>query len=224
MKFFRQFSIRSLIAALVIISAPVQAFAQSSTKRSSCDMSLDQQVSIIRGLYRQLLGVDAMSVQVSLKEADLYRNPISDEWSPALGEAFVNALDWSHSRGSCSTFSTVQDVIDFAAATRNALFNEDSGLSFQPFDGAFMLVVASTKSMDEAVLIANRLEATLTKADFPGRVTTLSSLNGWISVTAGMYTQQGCKDKVLELAGQGLIKRDAYCAPIARFDPMNWTS
>ena len=188
MKFFRQFSIRSLIAALVIISAPVQAFAQSSTKRSSCDMSLDQQVSIIRGLYGQLLGVDATSVQVSLKEADLYRKPISDEWSPALGEAFVNALDWSHSRGSCWTFSTVQDVIDFAEATRSVFFNEDSGLSSQPFNGAF------------------------------------NSLNGWISVTAGMYPQQGCKDKVLELAGQGLIKRDAYCAPIARFDPMNWTS
>ncbi len=224
MRVFQQFSIRSLIAALMIISAPAQVFAQSSAKRSSCDIPLDQQVSIIRDLYGQLMGVDAMSVQISLKEADLYRKPVSYDWSPTLAEAFISALDWSHSRESCWTFSTPQDVIDFAVSTRNALFNEDSGLSSQPFDGAFMLVVASTKNMDEAVLNANRLEATLSRADFPGRVTTLNSLNGWISVTAGMYTQQGCKDKVQELAAQGLIKRDAYCAPIARFDPMNWSS
>ena len=75
------------------------------------------------------------------------------------------------------------------------MFNEDSGLSSQPFDGAFMLVVALLKSGDEAVLTANRLEDILTRNDFPGRVMALNSLNGWVSVTAGMYTQQGCKDK-----------------------------
>lgn len=223
LKTFQSFAIRKLILALIVLGASTPAIAQMSSHGTSCQMSLGQQVSIIEGLYEQLLGVDATDVQISLKEADLFLEPLTDEWSSALAEAFVNALDWSHSRESCWTFSTSEDVVKFADATRNALFNEDSGLSSQPFDGAFMLVVASLKSGDEAVLTANRLEDILTRNDFPGRVMALNSLNGWVSVTAGMYTQQGCKDKIQKLAGRGLIKKDAYCAPVSRFDPMNWT-
>ena len=65
----------AVLATGLVLATAAPVSAQMSYKGTSCQMSLGQQVSIVKGLYEQLLGVDATEVQISLKEADLFLLP-----------------------------------------------------------------------------------------------------------------------------------------------------
>ena len=181
-------------------------------------------LDLIEGYFKAALEIDATHIQISLLEAGLYSGVIDGIWGRGTRGAFADALDWANSRGMSYDLSSDEGFYRFVADIRAALYDIDSGLGQTPNGSEYFLVTASRRTSQDAVQVANGLEKRLAQIGFPNRVSVLRATNGWIAVTAGMYSQQGCGEKAALLKSYNLIPQDAYCAEYARFDPFNWVN
>lgn len=183
----------------------------------------DSPLSLIEMHFRAALGVDAETVQLSLLEAGLYSGAVDGEWGPQTQDAFIDALDWAHSRGMQYDVRTENGFYDFVWSIRSALFDVDSGLSRSPSGDEFLLVTGSRRTVVEADQMVTEVDGRLTARGYPNRTYWLTAANGWYAVVAGMYSKDGCRARAQTFISMGLIPSDSYCAGLDRFDPMNWT-
>lgn len=180
-------------------------------------------MSLIEMHFRNALGVDAETVQLSLLEAGFYGGAIDGAWGPQTQDAFIDALDWAHSRGMQYDVRTESGFYDFVWGIRRALFDVDSGLSRTPTGGEFLLVAGSRRTLAEAQQLVAEVDGRLAARGYPNRTYWLTAANGWYAVVAGMYSQSGCTTRAQAFKSMGLIPGDSYCAGLDRFDPMTWT-
>lgn len=184
----------------------------------------DNQIAAIREHFKSLIGVDAEAFQNILIEANLLNSKADGVWGAETEAAVKEALQLADLKGIRIVVSTADAMFSSFHNLGASLFDPRSGLARQPFDGAQLLVVASRRTYEEAEPLAVQLEASLSSADYANRTAMIPSLNGWVAVTAGMYSDDGCQTALSRLQGNGLIPADSYCAPIEKFDPMAWTN
>lgn len=182
------------------------------------------QMQVIRQTFEGMLGIDAENMQVSLIEAGLLTGSADGVWGPATERAFRSALAVARQNGISPDLASDVGLVQFVTAVRGLRFDPESGLSAQPFAGAHMLVVASRQDMGAAQAVFAELTGRMEASGLPGRAGVLTSLNGWLAITAGMYSKAGCAAMVDRLKAAGVVPGDAYCAPVEKFDPMNWTT
>lgn len=185
---------------------------------------IEAQLSQIEAHFKAQLGVDAEHMQMKLMEAGLLSGRIDGVWGPATEDAFRQAIRVADSYGVEFDYTRESAMYELVNSVRGWNFDPDSGLIAQPFAGAYILVVASREQPADAEANYEMLDARLLTVGLSGRAGILTAANGVFAVTAGMYTQVGCEEMAMRLKSDGLIPKDAYCASIDRFDPMNWAN
>lgn len=200
--------------------------AQASAPAAGGDPAGDEaaQLAQARTTFGAMLGIDAETMQIRLIEAGLMTGPADGQWGPATEAAVRAALAVARENGIVVDTATDTGLFEMLNAISARLFDPDSGLSKQPFAGAHMLVVASRQDMGEAQALFGALSQRLADAGLPDRAGVLTSMNGWLAITAGMYSKGGCTAMADRLKAAGVVPGDAYCAPVEKFDPMNWTT
>lgn len=199
--------------------AMVATIGQAATATANTTL-----IAAIREHFNTLLGVDAEAFQSILIEANLLHSKADGVWGAETEAAVEDALQLAELKGIAIDVSSVDAMFSSFHILGASLFDPRSGLARQPFDGAQLLVVASRRTYVEAEPLVVQLEATLSSSDYANRTAMISSLNGWVAVTAGMYSDDGCQTALSRLQGNGLIPADSYCAPIEKFDPIAWTN
>lgn len=196
----------------------------ATTDQSLPPSTATSHLADIKKHFASLLPVDAEGFQNILIEANLLYSKASGEWDVETEAAVGDALELAELKGIPIDVSTVDALFRTFQSLASALFDPRSGLSRKPFDGAQMLVVASRRTYGEAESVVLQLESALSAASYPNRSAMVPALNGWIAVTAGMYSADGCQTALARLKGNNLIPSDSYCSPIEKFDPMTWTN
>ena len=195
----------------------ISSITVSRTKQNGGQSDSLSDIQKIQYFFDGALGIDAEHIQVSLLEAGLYAGDIDGVWNVETRQAFVDALDWMYSRAGKVDLSNEQAFYKFVSATRDILFDEDSGLAQWPTGNSYLLSVMAHQDLYVARKNAQMLDQRLTTHGYPNRARTMFTTSGWYVVTAGMYSKFGCEQKANLFKREGLIASDSYCAPESKF-------